>query len=124
MKHRKLATLVLGTMGLLAVLSACGKEETVVGRWEIRDITVLGMDEEESADPRVVFDFQEDNTGTNEIYVGERHDVLNFTYTVEENVIHVEYEDGDQQEWPFALDGDTLTLTQNHTDISYTRTEK
>ena len=93
----------------------------LVGSWENRAITVLGEGAEPSPDDRVVFNFLEDSTGTQETYFGDNHDVQDFTYTVEDDEIHVQYRDGSQWDWPFTLDGDTLTLTQNHREVSYTR---
>lgn len=103
------------------VLFSDGAAKNLVGSWENRAITVLGEGAEPSPDDRVVFNFLEDSTGTQETYFGDNHDVQDFTYTVEDDEIHVQYRDGSQWDWPFTLDGDTLTLTQNHREVSYTR---
>lgn len=119
MKQHKIWISTVLLVCLLAMLAACGQTGSVVGSWESKS-TALGLEGDEvTPDNRVILHFAEDLTGKEEQIVnGETRERV-FTYRIEGQILHIDFESGTKWSFPYRLADNQLILTQNHQEIIY-----
>lgn len=122
---KRMQCMMLSIVVLLG-LAACGKKERgeergIIGTWETT-VNIIGVDVEElGRTGTIAFRFAEDLTGQLIPHVDREAKSEDFTYNVTEDTLEIEFSDGVIWSFPYKLDGDVLTLTQNHCEIIYTR---
>lgn len=95
----KFAALLLGLFGMLAMSSCSKNEDLIVGKWQLDTVTVNGQTQPMGGMMTMIFQFNEDNSGSIEMAVfGE---TMNEAFT-------------------YAVDGDKLNLTQDGETITAT----
>jgi len=109
--------LVGALFALLLALAACGDNGSLVGRWEMVDITgadlsaeELAIIREEMAGYSLEFEFLEDHTGSwTDAYMGDTFTDF-FTWSVDSDGLTLVYADGLEYVIEYALSGSRLTF--------------
>lgn len=124
MKDPKRILCMLLSIVIAVCLAACGKteqEETgITGTWETT-VNILGADVESGKTGTMAFRFDKDMTGQLIAPEGTGGKPESFTYSLTEDTLEIVFSSGDTWSFPYQLEGDTLTLTQNHAEVLYTR---
>lgn len=125
MKDPKRILCMLLSIVIAVCLAACGKteqEETgITGTWETT-VNILGVDvEEQGKTGTIALRFDKDATGQLIPHVDREAEPENFSYCLTESNLEIKFSDGTIWSFPYRLEGDTLTLTQNHCEVPYTR---
>ena len=107
-----LSLLLCLSMGLMA---GCGAKDSIAGTWSAETkISVLGIDQNGGdAEAEITFSFLEDGSGSMDVDIQTDlpdPDQRSFRYSVEGDVLTLEYDDQQKNEFTFVLDGDTLKL--------------
>ncbi len=121
---KKILCVLLGIVTLLSLV-ACGKKEQreetgITGTWETT-VNILGADVESGKTGTMAFRFDKDMTGQLIAPEGTGGKPESFTYSLTEDTLEIVFSSGDTWSFPYQLEGDTLTLTQNHAEVLYTR---
>lgn len=111
---RKMAALLCAVL-LLGVMVGCGAKDSIAGTWSAETkISVLGIDQNGGdADAEITFSFLEDGSGSMDVDIQmdlPDPEERSFRYSVEGDVLTLEYDDQQKNEFTFVLDGDTLKL--------------
>lgn len=111
---RKMAALLCAVL-LLGLMAGCGAKDSIVGTWSAETkISVLGIDQNGGdADAEITFSFLEDGSGSMDVDIQmdlPDPEERSFQYSVEGDVLTLEYDDQQKNEFTFVLDGDTLKL--------------
>lgn len=111
---RKMAALLCAVL-LLGVMVGCGAKDSIAGTWSAETkISVLGIDQNGGdAEAEITFSFLEDGSGSMDVDIQTDlpdPDQRSFQYSVEGDVLTLEYDDQQKNEFTFVLDGDTLKL--------------
>jgi len=119
--------LITGTI-LVALIALLGlifsgkmkeKDPGIAGRWETT-VSILGVGVEEPGKTgTMAFRFYRDLTGQLIGPAGTDAKPENFTYSLKEDILKIQFSNGETWSFPYKLEGDTLTLTQNHQEITY-----
>ena len=121
MKQQRVITLGIVLICMLAALSACEKQYSIVGSWEVEANVIGTVETSSTTESRYILSFMEDHTGKEERVFNGQHDERSFTYTVVDDEIQIEFGSGSVWIFPFRLEGDHLILTQHHQDVIYSR---
>lgn len=112
-------------MVLLILLTACGKTSEITGIWEQEmEISILGIDGQTSAVSILRFTFREDGTGTQEQIIkdGTHPDTSReFTYLMEENMLTLDFGDGQKTEFSAVMDTSVLKLENSRGKFELTK---
>ncbi|MBE6813055.1 MAG: hypothetical protein E7523_09255 [Ruminococcaceae bacterium] len=114
MKTKISVLLVAVILVCTLAFAACSAEEKIIGTWTSQQ-TTLGVVTESS----IVFN--EDGTGSVSGLLGLTG---NMTYVINENIMTVTYNIfgvESTKNYTFEIKGDTLTLTEDATTVTYTR---
>lgn len=111
---RKMTALLCAVL-LLGLMAGCGAKGSIVGTWSAETkISVLGIDQNGGdADAEITFSFLEDGSGSMDVDIQmdlPDPEERSFQYSVEGDVLTLEYDDQQKNEFTFVLDGDTLKL--------------
>jgi len=102
-----LAALLLAVAMLLA-FTACRREDSIIGRWELTTWEQIFEDEHSIDDHSGILEFLSDGTGS---FVSE-HFLLEFEWETDgDQLVMIEF--GFREYHTFNISGDTLTLTFN-----------
>ena len=111
---RKMTALLCAVL-LLGLMAGCGAKGSIVGTWSAETkISVLGIDQNGGdADAEITFSFLEDGSGSMDVDIQmdlPDPDERSFQYSVEGDVLTLEYDNQQKNEFTFVLDGDTLKM--------------
>ncbi len=105
----------------LIVVERRGQEEPgITGTWEAT-VNILGENAEPGETGTMAFRFYKDMTGKLIPPAGRNAKSESFSYFMTEDTLNIKFSDDEKWSFPYQLEGDTLTLTQNHNEIVYTR---
>ena len=125
LKTKFIIGLVISCLYLIIVLTSCGKNNDIIGTWQA-SISVIGLDENpppaEESDNSVSMIFREDQTGAQILIAAGVSHMKDFTYTVSEGTLHIEYDDGETNDFSYNIEDNSLTLSQGNRSAVFTRT--
>lgn len=117
-------TILVALFALLSLIVVEKRQQEnpgIIGTWETT-VNILGVDvEEQGKTGTIALRFDKDATGQLIPHVDREAEPENFSYCLTEGNLEIKFSDGTIWSFPYRLEGDTLTLTQNHCEVPYTR---
>lgn len=122
-------TAMLCLMAALALcfLTGCGAKDSLHGTWETSlEMSVLGVGVEpgQTGSGIIRFTFLEDGSGNMDTEFGQALPEVGrpFQYTADGDQLTLTYDEGTEEVYTFALEGDTLTLENHRISLELART--
>lgn len=117
-------TILVALFALLSLIVVEKRQQEnpgIIGTWETT-VNILGVDvEEQGKTGTIALRFDKDATGQLIPHVDREAEPENFSYCLTESNLEIKFSDGTIWSFPYRLEGDILTLTQNHCEVPYTR---
>lgn len=111
---------LLALISLIVVEKRQQEETGIIGTWETT-VNILGEGVEQGKTGTMALRLGKDAAGQLISPADLGIEPKDFTYSVTEDTLEIQFSDGTIWSFPYQLEGNTLTLTQNHCEVPYTR---